>query len=403
MLIAVVRDESIAESVKHYCERYRIDGANIRLCDDPLNDAPSIINGGEATILLEVGEADQLTLEKLEGLCRHISGKGAFIVVIENPDAVALRQLFRAGVTDVLPKPAMAADIVAALDSARRQAPSRRAGGKIITVMKSAGGVGATTVAVNTAREIHDKTLSRVALVDLDLQFGTDGLALDIQPRLDVTDVIRAGERIDDTLLRSVMTRHTSGIDVLPAAPTITPLDVIDNDFAKTLMAQLRSSYDFAVIELPSAWTHWFGDILDATDLLLPVTETSVRSADGSSRIMQGLADLSLRDSNMLVIANRFVKKPEAKDRLKKLADIYGVRPEGLIRADEKAATDASDLGKCVKDVAPGSPITEDFSALAEKILSRLGVKVEHSAESRSPTSLRRLLPGVMNKLGERR
>lgn len=385
-LIAVVSNADVSAWIKAYCEENEIADPHITLTDTAIGDAPSIVNGGAGIVIVQGGEADDAEILKLEQLCSYVSDAGSFIVILDNPTTDAVRRLFRAGVTDVLPTPVAKNELIAAIQTAQNKT-GRHDGadsGKIITLVKTAGGVGATTAAVNLARELIHGGVERVAVVDLDVQFGGVGLALDLEPRMNITDAIRAGDRLDPTLLRSVMTRHKSGFDVLPGPANLTPLNVIDTHFIEVFFRTLKASYDIVIVELPMVWRQWITAVADGTDILAPVVETTVRSADGARRITQALNDLSTTSLSLFVIANRVEKSPTTRDRMKNLGNILGAAPEAVIRMDAKVAAECADIGKCFRDVAATSAVTQDVAGAAQKIITRLSIpSVEGESEGR--------------------
>lgn len=384
-LVAVVSDQGVADCVKQYCDLHSIAEPKIQVRSDPMAEASAIVNGGASIVLVQAHEDDEETLVKIERLHNYVARGGSLIVILDDPTTHTVRRLFRQGVTDVLPTPVADNELIAALNTARsnfRTETASPGGGKIVSILKTAGGVGATTVAVNLARELNDIAAGSVALVDLDIQFGAVGIALDLKARMNVNDAIRAGDRLDGTLLKGVMTKHQSGFDVLPSAPGITPLSVVDEDFVASFCEQLKSSYDVILLELPMAWSRWFYAVMDQTDIIAPIVETSVRSADGARRIMQGLKDLAVKDPAFFAIANKVDRGPNTRERLKNLGSILGAAPEAIIREDEKTAMECADLGRCFKDVAPGVAATQDFANAARKLLDRIGVDMVLGAET---------------------
>lgn len=380
-LIAVVREEAIADVLQNYCTENNISNASIKLHNPDSGEIEQIVNGGASIVVVQAGACNDENLSRLERLATSVTHGGAFIAILDDPTTNAVRQLFRSGVSDVLSTPVVPNELIAALNTARKSAkPFQKPimqNGKIVSLLKSAGGVGATTICVNLSRALKDDHGMRVAIVDLDLQFGTVGLALDINSRMNINDVIRAGERLDGTLLKSVMTKHTSGIDVLPVSKGITPLNVLSSDFIPFFMKELRSLYDIILIDLPTAWSGWNTAIFDESDEIAPVLETSVRSADGATRIVQGLNDLDLGTKSLFPIVNCARKASTTRDRIKRLGDIVGQKPIMVIREDEKAASEAADLGRCIVDVNSSVAIVEDFASGATALCHRLQIEIE--------------------------
>lgn len=402
-LVAVVRSPEIAAEIEAYCAATPEIAADIKIIETALAEAPSIINGGADIVVIEAGRAGGANLQALEELCAYVTRGGSFIVIMEDPSADVVRRLFRAGVTDVLPTPVMPVELVAALDTARgRAAPARTgdatANGKIVLVLKTAGGVGATTVATNLAGSFAALQTGRVALVDLDVQFGQIATALDLKPRMNVLDAVRAGARLDPTLLASTTHAHSSGVMVLAAPAEITPLEAINEQFIERLFTNLRSIAAVSVVEVPAAWSQWIGEALDRADVVAPVAEASVRSAAGAARIAQSFVDFGLTKLNLHLLINKYEKTIENNERAKRIGEIFRARPGGAVRLDARAAAEAGDRGLLFADAAPKSLATKDFETNARAIGSALGLTF--ADQQASTPALERILGGRLGLKG---
>ena len=150
------------------------------------------------------------------------------------------RKLRDAGVGEVLPNTISGPDLCRAVDAllcARRSHADNDHNGAIIAVAQARGGIGSTTVAVNLARglvgrsSLFRKAQSRkVALIDLDLQFGNAAFQLGLRPSLTFFDLIEAGARLDGELLRATTTAHPSGLKVIAAPKSLMPLDAVSSE-----------------------------------------------------------------------------------------------------------------------------------------------------------------------------
>ena len=389
-LIAILRSTELATEIGAYCEASPDIAADIRVAETSLADAPAIINGGADIVVIEVGAAAGADIAALEQLCAYVARGGSFIVIMENPSADVVRRLFRAGVTDVLPTPVLPVELVAALNTARgRKTEAPAAGvprtGKIVTIIKTAGGVGATTLAVNLGAALVPLVEGKVALVDLDIQFGQVTTALDLRPRMTVIDAVRAGARLDPTLLASTLTAHDSGLDVLAAPNEITPLDALSEQFIERLFKHLRAIAAVSIIEAPAAWAQWIGVVLDKSDLVIPVAEASVRSAAGAARINQSFIDFGLTHLNTHLLVNKYEKTIENNERAKKIAEIFRTKPAGVIRLDVKAAQDAADRGLLFSALSQKSVAAKDFETNARNLAGALGLKLAKEPDAATP------------------
>src|SRR6185369_1646812 len=111
---------------------------------------------------------------------------------------------------------------------------------KVISVVRRAGGMGATFLAIQTALELASRrrkeAARRVCLVDLDFQAGDTATSLDIDPRLDIAAIARAPHRLDAQLLLSMVSHHPSGLDVVAPLPSLLELESIPPDAITRLL-----------------------------------------------------------------------------------------------------------------------------------------------------------------------
>jgi pilus assembly protein CpaE len=126
---------------------------------------------------------------------------GVTVIAIGDQNDVGLfRDLINHGVSDYLVKPLtpglVQKSLLAVIDSASQGRSSQRLG-RLIAVTGTRGGVGATLVATSLAWSIAHRRRRRCALLDLDLQFGTAALALDLEPSNGLREALEHPSRID--------------------------------------------------------------------------------------------------------------------------------------------------------------------------------------------------------------
>ncbi|PWE18592.1 hypothetical protein DDZ18_03030 [Marinicauda salina] len=346
--------------------------------DDPLAAASSHSASGADIALVELPETTEETLRQVELLAKAWRDDASFIVMLRDPTTETVRRLFRAGISDVLPVPCSDAELAPTLMHASESLDAkggRRGAGRVVTVLKSAGGVGASTMAANLAGEFHRQTEGRVALVDLDVQFGDLALYLDIKPRRTLLEALQAGSRLDETLLASLMERHKSGIELMAGPPFITPLDRVTDGFLSTLIRLLKNEFSVVVLELPSGWSDWFSTVFEQSDMLAMICEPTVRSASGLKRVIQCLGDLSFDDAPNCLIANKVREGSDSRERVNQLKTTLK-RPIETIRYDEQAAGRATDTGVLLAETGANSHAYRDLQGVASKILTQLDLPV---------------------------
>jgi pilus assembly protein CpaE len=163
----------------------------------------------------------------------------------------------RAGANDVLFKPVdpnEAREVFSrVMDTHKPQRLSHAATGKTIAFMHLSGGAGATTLAVNAAcalARVADG--KRTCLLDLDIQFGNAASLLDLPSASPVQEFIDDPNRLDESMLESMMLRHQTGLQVLTAPRTLLPLTAYGADGIRSLVDIARRNFSFVVVDLPA-------------------------------------------------------------------------------------------------------------------------------------------------------
>src|SRR5579863_7176817 len=146
---------------------------------DPLHGVTSAPDA----LVLHLGETWRAELESLAA--RPADRRPPLIVVGSTNDTAAMRLAMQAGARDLLPLPLIEADLVAALERIDRDHRAAASGreGSVTAFMNAKGGCGATFLACNVAHALTTLSRKRVALVDLDLQFGAIPLYFDLFPK----------------------------------------------------------------------------------------------------------------------------------------------------------------------------------------------------------------------------
>ncbi|MFH0905663.1 MAG: AAA family ATPase, partial [bacterium] len=169
-----------------------------------------------------------------------------------------LIEAMRAGVKEFFAQPIHADEVKRALRNLSERLASRRSTqtgsptkqGRIIGVVGSKGGVGTTTVAVNLATSLAEADRNTmVALIDMNLLFGEIPLFLSIESAFDWMGVAKNITRIDSTYLLSVMSRHASGIHILPSPAKVQDEFRVTPEVIEALLGQMKSMFDFIVID----------------------------------------------------------------------------------------------------------------------------------------------------------
>lgn len=330
-------------------------------------------------LLLEVDAKSDQDMALLDHIIRHRFPNVPIVATAPDMTLQDVRRLMRHGVVDVLPQPIARDDFLAAIGHAARAASGpgsdQEPRGKVISFIKGGGGAGATTVAVQAGCLIGseiDSEHNRVCLIDLDIQFGTAALYLDLDNDLNISDLIDAGSRLDGPLLHDVAHQHESGLNVIAAPAQIMPLDTVAPDFITTCLTVAREEYDYVLLDLPDAWTAWSFAALKHSDLIVLVTQLSVAGIRQAKRQLDTLEAQGLGDVPINIVLNRFKKGWEDTITVDEAQNALGRGISFRIVNDYKVVNEALNQGRAIGKIKKRSKVEKSIRALVEGTIEQL-------------------------------
>ena len=154
--------------------------------------------------------------------------------------------------------------------------------------MPAAGGVGNTTIAIETAFLLH-RSATRAAstcVVDLNFQNGSCAEYLDLEPRFDITEIENQVERLDRQLLDALLSKHASGLAVLAAPNMPTEMRSFDVDVVVRVLDLVSAYFDNVVIDLPRTWFPWTETVLRGSNHVYITAEMTVPCMRHTQRLI---------------------------------------------------------------------------------------------------------------------
>jgi len=167
------------------------------------------------------------------------------------------------------------------------------------------GGVGTSVLATNLACALAREAGARVALVDLDLQFGDVGVLLNLPQTQSISDLVDAIDIVDHDFIADVMSTGPAGVRVLPAATSPELADLVTPEHVQKILGLLRTMFDFVVVDTSSH----LGDItlaaLDTASSVILVTAPSITSVKSAKLALRLMESISIATSGITLVLNR--------------------------------------------------------------------------------------------------
>jgi pilus assembly protein CpaE len=280
-------------------------------------------------LIFELGEDAENELQAIQSLLDLGTVDEVFLTSKETDPQVLLKAM-RAGAKEFFSQPLKMAEVRNALDryrkkkeSATRKEPVKV--GQIIDVIGSKGGVGTTTIAVNLAVSLADA-------IPLFLAF---------KPNYHWGEITKNFARLDATFLTNILSKHASGVHVLPSPSSL------NGQFGAT----------------PEIIEH----LLEMSNNVLLVSLLSLPCLSNAAKLLYSFSSLGhLPKEDIRIVINRYVKDSEislkdAEDSIRK--EIFWTVPN-----DYATTMTAINRGKALSQFASKAPITENLKVLADAL-----------------------------------
>jgi pilus assembly protein CpaE len=315
------------------------------------------------------GQADAVaTVQRLLSLC----GTDCKIIALGSANDVSLyRRILGAGALDYLVKP-LTADL---LSQAMTAALKKNAGdirpvireAKIVVILGARGGVGASTIALNTAWIMAHELDRHVALLDLDMQFGISALALDLEPGRGLRDILSSPHRVDALMIASSMATESEHFSVLGAEEAVDEYVMIDNAAIAALLKDMKDNFDVIIVDLPR---HLFATqkrLLASAHEIVLVTELTLAGIRDTLRFRNAVKSLECGGTITIVGSRTGAARAGQVDAaaFEKGAQI---KIDVFVPEDAKSVMLAANGGKTIAALAKQAPMTKAMQSLAVKL-----------------------------------
>lgn len=258
-------------------------------------------------IFAEIPLLDASGLDRLEVALSQQPGC-AVLLGCADASAQFLLGAMRAGVREVLPADASVDALAAALmRQAERlgaaRSPARRL--RVIAFMPAKGGSGATFLATNLAYALAQGG-SRVAVIDLNLQFGDVPLCLsERKPTTSIADLAREWRRLDGELLESSMMRISENLRVLAAPESPERSMEVRPEVVERVIALCRGRFDFVILDVGRVLESVSIRALDEAHTVYVVIQAAVPMIQDARRLISVLQGLGYGREKLKIVVNR--------------------------------------------------------------------------------------------------
>jgi len=325
---------------------------------------------------------------KLIEQVREISPDCALLVVSTSNDGQIILKAMRAGAKEFLTQPVKVEDLLAALDRINAakygSGDGRNRTCHVIAVCGATGGVGSTSLAVNLGCMLAAEPRNSAVLVDLDLALGDADVFLDAIPDYTLVDVAQNISRLDFTLLKRSLTKHTSGLYLLPRPVQLQDGTMVTPEDLTRVLGLLKASFTHMILDLSKSYSPLDVVALKSAKDILLVTQLDLPCLRNVVRLMLSFNEVEgLKDKTKIVV-NR-VGLETGVISLKKAQETMGREIYWQLPNDYRTMVEVRNNGVPLTEQAPRAGITQAIAALVEN-LANDSRKTDAPADAKSAT-----------------
>jgi pilus assembly protein CpaE len=286
-------------------------------------------------------------------------------------DPHLLMEAIHLRIAEFIPLPMSQERLLAGIERISQSAHSGKRG-KIINVIPSMGGCGATTVSCNVAASLA--RAGRTVLVDLDLICGSVATAFDVAPRFTLADVMESAGTLDKNLLDNALAVHQrTGLAILARPEQPEASQQVTREGFRRLLSVLAQLFEYVIIDSQMSMDPLYTASIAAADTNVLVMQLNVPSARNAERFVGAMRRMGVDPDSIKVVVNRFERNAELSP-----ADVetaLGLRIAWTIPNDFKTTLAAINYGEPVVLRSPRAEISGSLGGLVKLLNGRSGVE----------------------------
>ncbi|MCA9199112.1 MAG: AAA family ATPase [Planctomycetales bacterium] len=292
-------------------------------------------------------------------------------VVSSSNDGSLIIRTMRAGAKEFLTKPVSPDEFLSALE---RLGQDNSAGGEsksrsctCIAVAGASGGVGSTSLAVNLGCALAADEANSVTLIDLDMSLGDADVFLDKISDYTLADVAQNVSRMDFSLLKKSLTKHSSGLYLLPRPVQLQDAPLVSSEDLRRVIGLLKASFSHVILDLSKAYTKLDMVALEEANHVLLVTQLDLPCLRNVVRLMMSFDEVDGLKEKTKIVVNR-VGLDAGQIGLKKAQETIGREIFCQIPNDYRVMVEVRNNGVPLFEQAPKAGITQAVLSLAASL-----------------------------------
>lgn len=233
------------------------------------------------------------------------------------------------------------------------------------------GGVGSSVLAHNVGAELAQLYDEDVIIVDMDIPFGTAGLAFNLQPSSTIIDALAQGSNLDEAMLVRFMESVGKNVSLLCAPGSFSSGVEITPASAEALLKVVKQMASYVILDLPHMWTTWTQDILVDADETVIVGQPDLYNLRDAKNMWEFLAPNRGMENPTRLVLNKVGAQKKGELSEKEFKEVLGASPSLSIPFDADPFASAMNNGEPLSKVAGSAKSTQAVQSLAKMVSNK--------------------------------
>lgn len=306
-------------------------------------------------------------LGQFGGVAAELSDSTGARLIAVGPaaDAKAILAVQREGGFHFVDRDTLLDDAGVVLRRLRNEPQPNVTRGRLICVVSTSGGSGASTVAVNVATSLC-KDERGCALLDLNFRTGDLASLLQLRPKNSVADFCKNLERMDDNMFEKCMCRHSSGVRLLSRPPAMQDIPTISRRGIRRLVAMSRLHFPYVVADVHSVYDPQCFQVLQQSEVIVLVMRPDFSSLSQTQRLVDHLIEKGVPKSRLRIIMNRYRRFADLKPQ--RIEEVLGMKLFEIIPDQPQAVSRANNKGVPIVIEKPRSTVSRRLRSVAKNV-----------------------------------
>ncbi|MEX2172668.1 MAG: AAA family ATPase [Pirellulales bacterium] len=300
------------------------------------------------------------------------------LVSSSSTDGNLILRTMRGGAKEFLTQPIKPEDLAAALQRVSRlrfgEGEGQNRGCRMIAIAGVTGGVGSTSLAVNLGCALAADEKNSVVLLDLDLALGDADVFLDTIPEYTLTDVAQNITRLDFTLLKRSLTKHSSGLYLLPRPVHLEDAQLVTPDDVQRVIGLLKATFTHLIIDTSKAFSPVDLMAMSLADDVIVVTQLDLPCLRNVVRLMMSFEQRGKLREKIKIVVNR-VGHETGQISIRKAQETLAQEVYWQIPNDFRTMIEVRNNGVPLIQQSPKATITLSINQLAASLSGKQAVE----------------------------